>query len=159
MKKSVKIILITLGIIIFLIIIDLISILNFNKPIFAIKENNQKYIGILYDTYNCPEYSVAQIKLKGTKFTCATIKNNESKVLEIIDTTKEIDDFVCAEALEQFYEDENYNYFYSCMKGKYIIVKYEDDTTEQVSEALKKGVITIADLDEYNISYYKEPKQ
>ena len=55
--------------------IDLISIFNFNKPVFAIRDDNlNRYIGLFYDTYDCLEYSVPQIKMKGTKFTCAINK-------------------------------------------------------------------------------------
>lgn len=158
MIKVLKKILIIIGIIVLLIIIDLICILNFNKPLFAIKENDNKYVGLLYDTYNCSEYSTSQIKTKGSKFTCA-VKSTNHVVKEILDTTKNIDGFICAETLEQFYVDEEYEYFYSCMKGKYIIVKYEDGTEESVEKALQKGTIEISDLDKYNISYYKHSKE
>lgn len=78
MKKILKFILIFIVIIMVCIIIDLISIFNFNKPIFAIRVNNSnRYIGIFYDTYNCLEYSVPQIKMKGTKFTCVINKIGE----------------------------------------------------------------------------------
>lgn len=78
MKKWLKIILGVLGVIILLIGIDIVCIFIINKPLFAIKENskdsaNLVYRGLLYDTYNCHEYSVPQIKAKGSKFTCATV--------------------------------------------------------------------------------------
>ena len=66
---------------------------------------------------------------------------------------------MCAEALEGFYEDENYQYYYSCIKGKYIVAKYENGYEEKVSDALKYGTITISDLDKYNIGYIKYDKK
>lgn len=78
MKKWIKI---TLGIIcgiILLLVIDLVCIFTINKPLFATKEDNSDsvnlvYKGLLYDTYICHEHSVPQIKIKGTKFNCASI--------------------------------------------------------------------------------------
>lgn len=78
-----------IGIIIILAIligIDIYSIYNHNKPIFIIEEENNNlntvYRGIFYDTFNCAEYSMLQIKLKGTKYSCPSdIKkeNNDNK--------------------------------------------------------------------------------
>ena len=158
MKKSLKIFLIIIGIIILLFIIDIICIFTINRPILAIKDDNNVYKGIFYNTYNCAEYAVPQIKLKGTKFTCTEIKFQIGKVIEIVDTTKDIENFTCAEALEQFYEDEKYRYYYSCIKNKYVIVKYENGYEETVANALKYGTINIEDLDTYNIKYIKEDK-
>lgn len=159
MKNSLKIILITISIIIICFITDFICIFTINRPLFAI-QNDGGYVfkGIFYDTYNCDEYAVPQIKLKGTKFSCSKIIVNTGKVINIVDTSKDITDFICAEALEQFYEDENYKYYYSCIKSKYIIVKYESGYEETVIDALKYGTISINDLDSYNIEYIKEEK-
>lgn len=156
MKKSLKIILSIIVSIISLFIIDFIFIFVFNRPLFGFKVDNGDstnlvYKGIFYDTYNCLEYSKPQVKIKGTKFSCG---ENDFKVKEIVDTTKEIKDFACAEVLEQFYEDETNEYYYSCMKSKYIVVRYENGFEETVSEALKKGSIKISDLDHFNINYH-----
>ena len=67
MKKGI-IALTIIGIIFFCLIIDIICIFNISRPIFAIKVNNTTYKGIFYDVYNCPEYSIAQIKSKSEKF-------------------------------------------------------------------------------------------
>ena len=155
MKKSIKIILSIICIILIIIIVDMICIFTINRPLLAIKNNNV-YKGLFYDTYDCAEYAVPQIKLKGTKFTCANI--NFKKITNIIDKTKNIKDFACAEVLEQFYEDENYVYYFSCIKSEYIVVKYNDNTEDTVKKALENNVITINDLDKYNINYYKHKK-
>lgn len=158
MKKSLKIILIIISIIILCFITDLICVFMIERPIFAIKDENNVYKSIIYDTYICDEYTVPQIKLKGTKFSCSNVKVDISKVIEIVDTTKDIEDFACAEVLEQFYEDEIYRYYYSCIKSEYIIVKYENGYEQTVANALKYGTINIDDLDLYNIKYIKEEK-
>ena len=159
MKKTLKILLIIVNIIVVSIIIDLICIFTLNRPLFAIKVRTPyTYKGIFYNTYNCPEYSMPQIKSKGSKFTCAVNTTDIGKVIKIVDKTKEIKNFACAEVLEQFYEDEIYEYYYDCMKSKYIIVKYESGYEETVEDALKYKTITISDLDRYNISYIKYEK-
>lgn len=155
MKKWQKIILaVTLGIVI-LFILDIGCIFIFNRPILAIKKDNGNvYIGLFYDTYNCEEYSVSQIKAKWTKFACS----EKLKVKEIVDTTKEINGFVCDQALEKFYEDEKYTYSWSCIKNGYMLVRYTNGTEETIDKALKNKTITITDLDEANIGYLKSEK-
>lgn len=159
MKKYLKIIFGIIGLIVLLFVIDIVCIFTINRPLFAIQnDGGNVYRGIFYDTYNCMEYSTPQIKAKGTKFTCSNVKLNVGKVVSIKDTSKDIKDFVCAEALESFYEDNNYTYYWSCIKNEYIIVEYENGYEEKVSNALKYGTITIKDLDNYNIDYIKEAR-
>ena len=75
MKKSIKISLIVIGIIVLCFIIDLICIFTINRPLFAIRQDNGDsvnvvYKGILYDTYNCHENSNMLIVLKWKKYSC-----------------------------------------------------------------------------------------
>ena len=163
MKAWIKITLGVIGLFVLLIVIDLVCIFTIHRPLFAIRSENygsinEVYYGVLYNTYNCQEYSIPQIKSKWNKFNCAVGKENVGKVIEIKDTTKDIKDFACAEALESFYEDENYTYYWSCIKNKYMIVKYESGFEETISDALKYGSIKISDLDDYNINYIKYDK-
>lgn len=163
MKNWIKVILGVVGLIIVCVLIDVICIYTINRPLFAVQtENNgsmsKVYKGIFYDTYNCAEYSIHQIKLKGAKFVCAAGRDDIGKALEIVDKTKDIKDFSCASALEEFYEDEEYTYYFNCIKGKYIVVKYDSGYEEEVSNALKYGSVTIGDLDYYDINYIKYEK-
>ena len=82
--------------------------------------------------------------------------NDEIK--ELVDKTKEIKDFACAEALEGFYADNDYTYYWSCIKNDYMVVKYNSGYEETISVALKNGAIKINDLDRFDISYIKEEK-
>lgn len=75
MKKWLKISLIVVGIFALCIILDIVSIYTRNKPIFAIKnDTDQVYRGLLYDTYNCSEFPIPQIKAKWNKFSCNSFK-------------------------------------------------------------------------------------
>lgn len=151
MKKGLKIFLITLGSIIGLLLIDLLCVFIMDRPIFALKlKTPGGYSGVLYDVYKCGKD--AKIVAKGTKLSCAT------EVVDIVDLTLTAEDFVCAEALDKFYEDMFNEYYFSCLKGAYVVVKYADGTEESVASALNKGIIKISDLDTYKIHYYKEKK-
>jgi hypothetical protein len=160
MKKFIKIFLIIIVIILLSVIIDLICIFTINRPIFAVKDDCDcvyaVYRGLFYDTYNCPEYSIPQIKAKGTKFSCTISRFDIGDIIDIVDTTKDIKDFACAEALEEFYSDDNHTYYWNCIKNKYMIVKYESGFEETISSALKNGTIDISDLDRYGINYIKD---
>lgn len=69
MNKYLKIFLIIISSIVLLVVIDLVCIFTTNRPIIAIKKDNV-YYGIFYDSYDCMEYPILQIKPKGTKFYC-----------------------------------------------------------------------------------------
>ena len=75
---------------------------------------------------------------------------------EIIDKRDEMEWW--DDAIDTFYRDETYEYnFPGQPMHKYVIVEYEDGTTQNVKEALEEGYITIADLDRFNIEYLKSP--
>lgn len=162
MKKRVKFILILLGIIMGILLMDIMQAKIFNhEPFLKVTKNYnggtlyKQDKGILTDTYTCTNGTKKTV-FKWEKYNC--VDNNIKKVVDIADNSKYIDDFTCDEALEPFYEDEKYVYSYSCIKSSYVVVKYQDRTEETVKESLKKGRITIKDLDRFDIKYIKEEK-
>lgn len=164
MKKVGKIILIIVAIFTLHTVIDLIAIYNFDRPVFAIKGDNYKYHGLFYDTYFCQEFSSPFIKAKWEKYNCIVSdtkieEDTVKKVAKIEDLMLTRTDLVCAEALENFYSDSEYDYYFNCMKSGMIIVTYTDGSEENIKEALDNGNITIEDLDEYLIGYIKYPKE
>lgn len=71
MKKSLKIFLGVVGVIILIGILDLVFIFMVGRPILAVKSSEKNvYKGIFFDTYYCEEYSLPQIRGKKTKFQC-----------------------------------------------------------------------------------------
>ena len=87
--------------------------------------------------------------------------SNANKVFPIYDL-KEIESIVfdtkgrpVAEALEAFYRDVNYVYYFPNIISQYVIVTYTDKTTENVKEALENLHIKISDLDRFGIKYEK----
>lgn len=154
MKRYLKITLIILGVIISIILLDSIQALVFdNNPIIGISSRCCKRSGILVDTHYCDNGKKDTV-IKGFSYSC----NYMGGRYTLVDKTKNIKNFACAEALEEFYEDDNYTYYWSCMKNKYMVVKYEDGTEETISEALLKNHIDIQILDKFDISYIKYEK-
>lgn len=91
---------------------------------------------------------------KSNKNTNKQITTYDRKVMDIKNTSKSDD--VCADALEEFYQDDKYKYSFPCMMSSKIIVYFNDGTQEYVRDALNKKDITINDLDKYKIKYLKE---
>ena len=155
MKKYLKKIFIVLGFIILVIFLDTIQALIFNNsPIIRIRiqnEGNLTFIdyGLLVDTYHCKNNKKDTV-LKGFSYSCSIDAD-----YEIIDTSKNIKDFACAEALEEIYKDSDYTYYLSCMKSKYIEVRYSNSNKENIVDALGNNHIKINDLDKFDINYIK----
>ena len=93
---------------------------------------------------------------KSNKNTKTDVITYDRKVMDIKNTSNS--DEVCADPLEEFYQDDNYKYSFPCMMSSKIIVYFNDGTQEYVRDALNKKDITISDLDKYEIKYYKEEK-
>ena len=151
--------------------IDSARVRNGVEPKYTIKiirddGNKVTYWGLGYKVIRYPSVSPNEpyknnrgVKM-GSWFMKYKIPNENTKLIikEIKDLTKNMLSFSCAEALDKFYEDDHYEYFYDCLKSKYIVVIYEDNSEETVKEALKQGHIKISDLDKYNIDYIKYEK-
>ena len=76
------------------------------------------------------------------------------KIVEIIDKTT-TQDITTGSALQFFYADSNFKYYYGSIKSEFVVVVFEDGSEITVEEALNEGIITINDLDYWNIKYIK----
>ena len=76
-------------------------------------------------------------------------------VTDIVDRAEQ-ENLPTDDALEGFWTDERYTYYFPSIKSRYIIVCYSDGTQEPVRDAMAKGLVTIADLDRFGIGYYKQ---
>ena len=74
----------------------------------------------------------------------------------IVDLTKS-GEIMTDDALECFFSDDRYSYYFPSIMSRYIIVYYKDGTEQNVKDALAEGKIKISDLDLFGILYYKEP--
>lgn len=81
------------------------------------------------------------------------------EVVNIVDKTKENNNFACGMALEQIFEDGKNKYYLNCIKSDNIIVKYEKGYEENLKNALINGTVRISDLDKFNIDYIVQEKE
>lgn len=83
------------------------------------------------------------------------IKNNSYKKnkIEILDAT-----YTCAQVIEKFYEDDEYEYFFSCAQSNSTFVKLSDGNKMLVVTALEEGKVTIKELEEAGLDFYKRKK-
>jgi len=80
------------------------------------------------------------------------IIKNKSK-LQIIDAT-----YVCADAVEKFYEDDKYIYFFPCVKSDSVFVKFENGNKMLVVKALEEEKVTIDELLDAGLEVRKQEK-
>jgi len=78
---------------------------------------------------------------------------NGKTIAKITDRAKE-ENIPCDTALEKFYEDDKYEYYFGCIKSQYVDVVYQDGHRENIKTALEAGIVKIADLDRFKIEYY-----
>lgn len=76
----------------------------------------------------------------------------------IVDIRKNIHNFACNSVLEFIYENEDFSYYLNCIKSDYILVTYDNDSQQNIIEALNDNKIMIDDLDTFQIEYIKEAK-
>ena len=79
-------------------------------------------------------------------------------IVDIIDLTQE-EGISTDAALELFYEDEAYEYYFPSIKSEYIIVGYNNSGTENVVDALQNERVTLENLNYFGIEYIKVPKE
>lgn len=82
---------------------------------------------------------------------------------EPIEGNKEIENIIYhsdrggdPDALERFYSDDIYSYYFPSIRSSVVIVYYKDGSEQTVKDALAEGKIKISDLDRFSIQYYKE---
>ncbi len=83
---------------------------------------------------------------------------SEIKVEKIVDNTKELG-LSTDQALEPFYETEEYVYSFPSIRSNYVIVKYSDGSETTLETALKNGYLTVLSLDVWDIDYIKTKKE
>lgn len=152
MKKTIKYLCILVGVILLIFLMDLSRSVLFNKePLIVISTTNDNGVkvsnSILYKTYNCN--GKIYVESISSKFNCPI----ENKLITLTQNNKDI----CIDGIDYFYEDENYRYYFTCLKSNYIIVNI-NDKEYMLKDALENGIITIKDI-ENKIEFKKENKK
>lgn len=113
------------------------------------------YVKVVFDGKVMESYPLQLGKI--ASISKIEVSENVNSIVEVIDKSKE-PGFACAMALEKFYEDDQYEYYFECIKSSSIIVKYEDGSEKTIKEALENKDLLINDLADYDITYIKEEK-
>lgn len=96
--------------------------------------------------------------LQNSEDTSEAVSEEVSQALGFVIVDKRGEQSEWNDTVDTFYADEDYTYLFpNWDMHEYVIVEYEDGTTQNVKEALEAGNITIADLDRFNIEYLKSP--
>lgn len=152
MKKEIRILIIVLCTVFGIFILDYLRSVIFKKePLIVISTINREGVkisnSILYKTYNCN--GTIYVESKTSKFDCPVVP----KGISITQNNKDI----CVDGIDYFYEDENYRYYFTCMKSNYIFIK-KDDKEYTLKDALNNKIITINDIENL-IEFNKESKK
>lgn len=142
-----KTILVTSLLVVLLIIIDFVSIYTKSKPIFVINTEessaNKKYVGILYDTYDCLIYSAPQVRFKWSKYHCDESKIDKSFKVSIKKTNSK--ELTKAGIISD--NRNNYSiYYYGLSQATININNYDYDFYEAINENKIDLETIIADL-------------
>ena len=129
-----------------------------------------EYMGISQDTKFCyfQDTFIIFMKENNSDNPYFALKVDNDDILEkkeeidepkILDYTK-IDSERCKaeEGEYKFYEDENYEYYYTSKKTPYVRVYFKNGDYDFVEFALKNGKITLDLIDKYEIDYIKISK-
>ena len=84
-------------------------------------------------------------------------ENDEPKILDYT-MLKDSDRYKVEDGEYKFFEDENYEYYYTTKKTQYVKVYFKNGDSDIVEWALKNGQITIDLLDKYGVEYIKKEK-
>ncbi|MBE6542434.1 MAG: hypothetical protein E7672_08315 [Ruminococcaceae bacterium] len=82
---------------------------------------------------------------------------SEPKHIEKIVDLTESGEIGTDDALEGFFRDDRYTYWFSSIKSEYVTVYYKDGSEQNVKVALEDGKIKISDLDWFGVQYHKVP--
>lgn len=89
----------------------------------------------------------------------ARLRQYLSKVIDSLESELKLVDIklmnnALADAEETFYKDEKYEYVFPSIESDYIECTFSDGSKLKIKEALEKGLVTVKDLNTYNIMYW-----
>lgn len=145
MKKVYVFLIILILIIVSVFTIDYLLAKSNKLPFLAIKEtkgNIKTYKGLFYQVDVCNSNVVFNENIICPK----------DADFVIVDETE-----VCAEALELFYEDENYKYYYPCIKNATTFIK-KNNKKQTVRESLEDKTISVESLLKSGLSFIRKEK-
>ena len=133
-----------------------------------------QYMGIVNDTKLCyfKDTFIIFMKEKDTEQPYFSLKVDNDEILEKIEEIEDSDepkllDYTMMQDSDRyhiineeykFYEDENYEYYYSTQKTELVKVYFENGDFMTAEKALKEKRISLELLDKYGVEYIKKSK-
>ena len=146
MKKFLKFLLVIIIIIIFMVILDMVYILKFNRPL--ISQKDEEYL--VCDVYKGLFYNVItsgnkyKIIGKWEKIECP-------KEFEVINETISCEDYE-----EEIYRTSNKIYYLPCLESDNIKVRFNNGKEYKLKEVLNKKILTIEELIKQGLEVVEE---
>jgi len=168
-RNKIKFIIIALTLVVLSLIMLWIDIKVFNEfnnePIFAKRfvyskcpDCARSYYGLGYKIVICGMENNKELHLGFYNINhdvCEKWANAEDAIIHndyvIVDETE-----ICADALEEIYNDELYVYYLPCIKSGNIYLKYNSGDKIYLRDALEQKQVTIEELIEKGLKVYKE---
>lgn len=102
-------------------------------------------------------FEIRYTKIAKTDLPIGEIPEESNKSdLEVIDIV--LPSGCYGDLIDLFYSDDEYDYFFPSLTKYSMKVYYSDGSVQNVKEAIDAGNITLADLDKFDIYYFKETK-
>lgn len=77
----------------------------------------------------------------------------ETKLVNIVDLA-EANQLSTSSALEEFFKDTDFTYYFPSIKSEYIECQFSDGSKMTIVQALESGKVSVSDLDIYGIKYW-----
>lgn len=108
--------------------------------------------------YNNTAYSIKEaIDLNIIKFNNLKdmgLEYSDTKSITLVD---KLDGDTCAQAIENYYEDDEYIYYFDCIKSNFVFVNI-NGSEYLLKEALNNKIVTVNELEDNNIILSKKKK-
>lgn len=130
---------------------------NQKDPHSQVENNSNTSSPSKENTPSSSSSSTPNSQLKEPSISSSSRNNNSNQTKKITIIDKSDPDASCASAIEYYYEDNEYKYYFTCIKSPSIYVKI-NDKEYNIKYALNNHIVTIKELESSGFKPLKESK-
>lgn len=130
---------------------------NQKDPHSQVENNSNTSSPSKENTPSSSSSSTPNSQLKEPSISSSSRNNNFNQTKKITIIDKSDPDASCASAIEYYYEDNEYKYYFTCIKSPSIYVKI-NDKEYNIKYALNNHIVTIKELESSGFKPLKESK-
>ena len=130
---------------------------NQKDPHSQVENNSNTSSPSKENTPSSSSSSTSNSQSKEPSISSSSRNNNSNKTKKITIIDKSDPDASCASAIEYYYEDNEYKYYFTCIKSPSIYVKI-NDKEYNIKYALNNHIVTIKELESSGFKPLKESK-